>query len=158
MPKIELQTIIHADQQLVFDLSRSIDLHKISTKHTNEEAVAGRISGLIDLNETVTWKARHFGIYQYLTTKITEFKYPEYFVDEMEKGIFKGFKHQHIFNIHKEGTHMIDIFEYTSPLSWLGKCADTVFLKRYMRSLLMKRNETIKDFAETGKWKEVLTH
>ena len=156
MPTIELQTLIHAEKEIVFDLSRSIDLHKISTQHTHEEAVAGRLTGLIELNETVTWKAKHFGVYQYLTSKITAFDRPDYFVDEMEKGIFKRFRHQHIFKNQEKGTMMIDIFEYKSPLGFLEKIVDFVFLKRYMMNLLMKRNVTIKNFSETSKWKEVL--
>ena len=39
MPRIELKTEIKADIQLVFDLSRNIDLHKISTESTNETAM-----------------------------------------------------------------------------------------------------------------------
>jgi hypothetical protein len=54
MPILKLKTSINADIQIVFDLSRSIDLHKISTEHTNEEAVAGKTSGLIELGEQVT--------------------------------------------------------------------------------------------------------
>ncbi|WP_373516521.1 hypothetical protein [Pricia sp.] len=70
MPRIELRTEIKADKEIVFDLSRSIlDLHRISTEYTNEEAIAGKTSGLIGLNESVAWKAKHFGIYQRLTSK-----------------------------------------------------------------------------------------
>ena len=39
MPKIVLKTKIKAELEVVFDLSRSIDLHKISTQQTNEEAL-----------------------------------------------------------------------------------------------------------------------
>jgi ligand-binding SRPBCC domain-containing protein len=78
-------------------------LHKISTKHTNEEAIAGKTSGLIELNESVTWKAKHFGFYQLLTSKITEFENPDYFVDEMV-GAFKWFKHKHSFTTHDDKT------------------------------------------------------
>ena len=60
MPIIRLETSINADQQAVFDLARSIDLHQISTAHTNERAVAGKTSGLLELNESVTWEARHW--------------------------------------------------------------------------------------------------
>ena len=67
MPRIHLETEIKADKEIVFDLSRSIDLHKISTEHTNETAVDGKTSGLIGANEWVTCKAKHFGIYQKLT-------------------------------------------------------------------------------------------
>ena len=74
MPKIHLQTFIKSKKEIVFDLSRSVDLHLLSTKKTNEKAIAGKISGLMELNDTVTWRAKHLGIYQNLTSKITEFK------------------------------------------------------------------------------------
>ena len=89
MPVIKLSTIIKADIQIVFDLSRSIDLHKISTDKTNEEAIAGVTNGLIGLDETVTWRAKHLGVTQTLQSKITSFKPPYYFVDEMLKGLSK---------------------------------------------------------------------
>ncbi|GAL82656.1 uncharacterized conserved protein [Algibacter lectus] len=97
-------------------MSRSIDLHKISTEQTNEEAIAGKTSGLIGMNESVTWRAKHFGIYQKLTSKITEYDRPNYFADEMVKGAFAEFKHEHHFAESNGGTLMIDFFDYKSPL------------------------------------------
>tara|TARA_R110002072_G_scaffold29139_2_gene92676 strand:+ start:237 stop:725 length:489 start_codon:yes stop_codon:yes gene_type:complete len=157
MPKIVIETFIESDKKIVFDLSRSIDLHKISTEKTNEKAIAGKTSGLIEINESVTWRARHFGIYQNLTSKITAFEYPIYFCDEMQKGVFKRFKHEHYFSDFKQGTLMKDIFDYTAPLGFLGKIADLIFLKKYMTGFLIERNEMIKKFSESGKWKEILT-
>lgn len=156
MPKIELKTEIKADIEIVFDLSRSIDLHKISTEQTKEEAIKGKTSGLIGKGEWVTWRAKHFGFYQTLTSKIVEFERPEYFVDEMEKGAFKSFRHQHYFTKSDFGTLLIDYFEYKSPLGFLGNLADSLFLEKYMKKLLEKRNQTIKEFAESDMWKEVL--
>lgn len=156
MPKIELQTKIKAEKRIVFDLSRSIDLHKISTKHTNEKAIAGRMSGLIELNESVTWKAKHFGVTQKLTSKITEFEKPNYFTDEMVEGAFKKFRHEHHFSSFENGTLMIDIFDYESPFGIVGQIADKLFLKKYMKNLLNKRNLVIKDFAESEKWKDII--
>ena len=49
MPIIKIQITIKAEKKIVFDLSRSIDLHKISTQQTNEEAIAGVTSGLIGI-------------------------------------------------------------------------------------------------------------
>jgi len=158
MPKIEFQTHIKANINIVFDLSRSIDLHKISTEQTNEQAVAGKTSGLIEVNESVTWRAKHFGIYQNLTSKITAFDQPNYFIDEMQKGAFKAFKHEHNFSELNGETQMIDIFNYTAPYGVLGKLADKLFLKNYMIKLLEKRNQIIKEFAESDKWKQLLTY
>ena len=66
MTLIKLETNINAPIERVFDLARSIDLHKISTAHTNEQAIAGKTSGLIGMDESVIWRAKHFGIYQNL--------------------------------------------------------------------------------------------
>lgn len=156
MPSIELQTKIKADINTVFDLSRSIDLHKISTHHTHEQAIAGKTSGLIELDDSVTWKAKHFGIYQRLTSKITEYEYPTYFVDEMVKGAFKSFRHEHHFVAIDEGTLMTDIFDYQSPMGIFGSLADRLFLENYMTKFLSERNHVIKDYAESGKWKMIL--
>lgn len=156
LPKIFLHTIINAPITTVFDLSRSIDLHKVSTAHTHEEAIAGRTSGLIEWGESVTWRAKHLGFYQELTTKITAFDYPNAFTDEMQKGAFKSFKHDHLFREKNGQTIMTDVFDYTSPFGLFGKLADSLFLKNYMTRLLIKRNETIKSFAESEKFKGII--
>ena len=155
-PRIELKTEIEADRNIVFDLSLSIDLHKISTEQTNEEAIAGKTSGLIGINESVTWRAKYFGIYQKLTSKITEYDRPNYFADEMVKGAFAEFKHEHNFAESNGGTLMTDFFDYKSPFGILGKLANKLFLKKYMTELLTKRNRIVKEFAESDKWKEVI--
>ena len=85
MPKIKIETIIDAPIDRVFDLSRSIDLHTLSTKKTNEKAVAGKTSGFIEFGESVTWRARHLGVYQKLSVEITEYDKPNMFKDVMKK-------------------------------------------------------------------------
>ncbi len=157
MPRIVLETVIYAPLSIVFDLARSIDLHKISTAHTNEEAIAGKISGLIGMGESVTWRARHFGVWQRLTSEITAFDPPHYFVDEMKQGAFKGFRHEHLFEEKGGMTCMTDIFDYQSPFGIFGRMADNLFLEKYMRRLLEERNRIIKEFAEDeGKYRQVL--
>jgi ligand-binding SRPBCC domain-containing protein len=148
MPTIRIQLHIHAPIQICFDLARSIDVHMQSTSQTRERAIAGRTSGLIGLNETVTWEAVHFGIRQHLTARITEFDPPHRFVDEMVSGAFKRFYHVHEFIPTDDGTIMIDTFEYTSPFGVIGQLADVLFLKRYMYRFLLKRNLYIKELAE----------
>lgn len=56
MPTINLTTSINAPIQICFDLSRSIELHKISTAHTREKAIDGVTRGLIGINQTVHGK------------------------------------------------------------------------------------------------------
>lgn len=150
MPVIRTELFIRAPIEVCFDLARSIDIHAESTSQTRERAVGGRTSGLIELGESVTWEAVHLGVKQRLTAKITELERPHYFVDEMVKGAFKGFKHTHRFEPRDQGTLMTDMFDYESPLGLLGKLADRLFLEEYMRAFLVKRNGYIKQVAERG--------
>ena len=156
MSNIILYTQINAPVERCFDLSTSIDLHTLSTAQTNEEAIAGVTKGLIGLNETVTWRAKHFGIWHKLKVKITEYEKPNFFVDEMLEGSFKFMKHRHEFEQSENQTIMTDYFSFSSPLGILGKVVDKVFLKNYMTRFLIERNEVIKEFAESDKWKNVL--
>lgn len=153
MPVIHLETEIHAPIELVFDLARSIDLHMMSLKHTNEKAIAGRRSGLVEQGDTVTWEAKHLGITQQLTSRITDVVPHSFFADEMERGAFKSFRHEHRFEkLPYHSTRMKDVFDYTSPLGVLGKLADHIFLKNYMTRLLELRNATLKTVAENGSY------
>jgi ligand-binding SRPBCC domain-containing protein len=100
------------------------------------------------LGESVTWEATHFGIKQQLTSKITAFDAPNYFVDEMVSGAFKSFKHEHIFKTEGNQTLMIDKFYFESPFGIFGKLANKIFLKNYMIKLLTTRNSLLKEKAE----------
>ena len=156
MPTIHLTTFIEAPAERVFDLARSIDLHKKSMAHTGEQAVAGTTTGLIELDESVTWKARHLLKTRVLKTKITAMIKPLSFTDEMLKGDFKSMKHEHHFKQVNNGTLLIDLFTYEIPYGMPGRIAVKLFLHRYLRKILEYRNKSIKEYAESEKWKFML--
>jgi ligand-binding SRPBCC domain-containing protein len=156
MPKIHLTSFIAAPIERVFDLSRSINLHQISTAPTNEKAIDGVMTGLINNGETVTWQAKHLFKTRQFTSKITEMKSPDFFIDEMIKGDFKNFHHEHHFKAAAHGTIMIDLLNFETPYGNFGKIVNTLFLKSYLENFLIKRNEVIKEYAETQKWKTIL--
>ncbi len=156
MPVIVLSTTIKADIQICFDLSRSIDLHKLSTAKTKEEAIEGITCGLIKQGEFVTWEATHFGIRQKLRSRITAFENPFHFRDEQEKGPFKFIKHDHYFEQNADFVIMKDVFEFNSPFGIFGKIFNKLILTTYLTKFLVERNQLIKEFAETEKWKSVL--
>src|SRR5829696_4460904 len=106
MPFIHLQTFIKAPRQIVFDLSRSIDLHKVSMMHHQEEVIDGRKDGLMIKGETVTWKAKHLFATRKLKVRMTEIDTPAFFADEMIEGDFKKMRHEHFFNAVDDGTLM----------------------------------------------------
>ena len=156
MPCIELTTPIAAPLERVFDLSRSIDLHLASTASTGERAVGGITSGLIGKDQEVVWRAKHFGIWQTLSSRITAYDRPRYFRNSMVRGAFRRIDHDHYFEVSGAGTLMRDVFEFESPLGFLGRMADWVILERYMKSFLIERNRVIKATAESDTWKTFL--
>lgn len=153
---IHLSIFIKASPEIVFNLSRSIDLHQISTSRTREEALAGKTKGLISLGETVTWKARHLFKWRTMTVKIIEMEPFAHFTDEMQQGDFKYFRHRHSFIPKGGGTLMEDHLEFESPYGWLGIQVDKYFMRKYLRQLLIERNEVIRQYAEWGGWMKLL--
>jgi ligand-binding SRPBCC domain-containing protein len=158
MPSIHLTTFIAAPVQRVFDLSRSMNLHKISTAHTHEKIVDGKMHGLISEGETVTWQAKHLFKERKFTSKITAMQRPVSFIDEMINGDFESFCHEHHFKATDNGTIMIDVLAFETPYSIIGKLLNKFYLKKYLEQFLLKRNEVIKEYAEGGKWKAILNN
>jgi ligand-binding SRPBCC domain-containing protein len=156
MPTLHLTTFIAAPVQVVFDLARHIGVHKESMSTFKEEAVAGTRFGLIEKDETVTWKAKHFFKKRFLRVKITEMKKPEMFTDEQLQGDFKMMKHEHHFKPCENGTIVIDLFHFESPYGMLGRWFNTFYLTKYLKRLLEQRNKTIKEFAESDRWRKLL--
>ncbi len=148
MTSIHLITEIKASATICFDLSRSVNIHLLSTAKTNETVIGGRASGLFEKGDTVTWRARHFGIYQTLQMHITHIEFPFFFEDRMLKGIFKSICHRHYFTEKDGCTTMRDEFDYEAPFGWAGSLFDYFLLKKHLTNLLEERNKVIKLHAE----------
>ena len=149
MPIILLETPIKASPEICYKLSLNVDLHKISTSKTGESIVGGVSSGEMILDDSVTWKAKHFGIWQTLTTKITFAGPYNCFVDEMTQGAFKSMRHEHHVDTTTNGTLMRDVFCFESPFGLVGKLFNQLILENYMRAFLAGRNQIIKKVAES---------
>ncbi len=153
---IELETVIDAPQDRVFDLCRSIEFHEHTSSKSGEKAVAGRTAGLIDLDDTVTWRAKHLGVVQELTVRITEFDRPRVFADQMIKGAFSKMNHAHRFSSRDGQTVMSDRFEFGAPFGILGRAVEAIFLRRYMERFLIERGQLVKHAAESEEWRQYL--
>ncbi|MGC2618320.1 MAG: SRPBCC family protein [Acidobacteriaceae bacterium] len=155
MVRLEEVTIIRAPIGRCFDLSRSIELHMRSTVRTGEVAVAGVTSGLIGLGAEVTWRARHFGVTQTMTVRITAFDSPHHFQDRMVRGAFRFFKHDHWF-VERDGmTEMRDVLRFAAPFWILGVLVEPL-LRGYLRRFLRERNSVIREMAEGDGWRDFL--
>lgn len=145
---LRIETTIRAPIERCFDAARDLDLHVESLAHTNETAIAGRTTGLIELGEDVTWRGRHFGIVQTFTSRITAFDRPSYFQDSMVRGAFKSFVHDHWFVAEGSHTRMIDVAVVAAPFGILGRLVEKIVLRNYMQRLLTTRAEILKRVLE----------
>lgn len=148
MTTIRLTTKIKAPKQIVFDASRNIDIHQQSASPTKEKAIAGVTSGLINLTETVTWRGKHFGFYLTHKSRIPVMDFYDYFVDEMEKGKFKSFKHEHFFEEEDGFTIMKDKLQYEIPFGIFGEFFNILFLEKHLTNFLLERNKVLKEVSE----------
>jgi ligand-binding SRPBCC domain-containing protein len=159
MVTLEEIMVIKAPIERCFDLARSVEVHLAGNEHCGETAVAvgGVTSGLIDMGERVMWRAKHLGVWQRLTSEITAMERPAYFQDTMVRGAFRFMRHDHYFRALRAGeTEMKDLFCFAAPAPILGRLAEIILLRRYMRGLLRERNAAIKQIAESLDWQRYL--
>jgi ligand-binding SRPBCC domain-containing protein len=152
LARIELSLLVAAPPSRCFDLARSVDAHVRSVAATGERAIGGQTTGLLGLGDEVTWRARHLGVWQELTSRITAFDRPLHFRDSMVRGAFARFDHDHYFEAANGDTLLRDVFDYSAPLGPLGWLAERLFLSAYMRRLLLARMRELKALAESDAW------
>lgn len=148
MTQIQLKTAIKGSKKEVFDLSRNIDFHVDSAVSSNEKAIEGVTTGLINLGESVRWRGKHFGLFLAHTSKIVEMHKYDSFTDVMTHGHFKYFVHQHLFEQCENQVLMTDILKYRVPFGPLGWLLDRLFIKQHLHKFLLKRNAQIKQSIE----------
>lgn len=138
------RTVLPASPARCFDLSLDVDFHLESFADADEEIVGGVEAGGMQLGDDVTWRARHFGIWWTMKTRITAFDRPHSFVDEQMNGPFKRFHHLHLFDDLGDGTtEMIDEIQFEAPLGPLGTIAEKLVLGRYLPHLIDVRNREL---------------
>ncbi len=157
MANIHLTTFIAAPAERVFDLSRHIAIYKNLFQNRKEKLSSGAGSSLINLNETISILGKIAGKTRLTMLKITGINKPVSFIEEQVKGDLAEFRHQHHFKPVQNGTIVIDILEYGLPKDFIGKIAGKLYLRNYLEELVNKRNEIIRSYAETEKWRAILT-
>jgi ligand-binding SRPBCC domain-containing protein len=150
MASIRVETVIKAPMDRCFDLARSVEAHLASTAKTNERVVSGKMEGLFEVGDSVTWEARHFGLRLRQGSTITRSDPPHVFVDEGTTGPLGHFRHVHQFVREHGATLMVDTFEYELLRRLGGRLADRLVVERHMRRLLTDRAAYLKKEAEAG--------
>jgi ligand-binding SRPBCC domain-containing protein len=148
MPVLEFVTNVAAPPDRVFDCARDVGLHTRSFASTRERVVGGRTDGLLDAGDEVTWEARHLLLRRRMTVRIVMYERPRWFRDQMVRGPFRVFHHDHYFEPVRDGTRMTDVVTFRAPLGWFGNLVAHMVIAPHLQRLLEERNAVLKAEAE----------
>jgi ligand-binding SRPBCC domain-containing protein len=157
MASIHLTTFIAAPIERVFDLSRHLAIYKQVFQSRKAEFRSGAASSLLSPGETISVLGKIAGKNRMTMLKLTKLQRPLSFTEEQVKGDLESYKHEHHFKPAQNGTIVIDILEYGPPRDMIGRIVARIRMKKYLEEFIGKRNETIRNYAETEKWRAVLT-
>ena len=151
MVRFEVVTEVGAPRERVFDASLDVELHTGSMAGSGERAVGGVTSGRLGPGDSVTWRGRHFGVPWRMTSRISGYLRPEWFVDEQVRGPFRRWRHEHSFTTVAGGrTVMRDVVEFEAPFGPLGRLVSALALRRYMIRLIVSRSDYLRRQCEAG--------
>jgi ligand-binding SRPBCC domain-containing protein len=151
MPIIRTEITIAAPPERCFDFARDMNVHVKSARSTRERVIEAPTGGKLELGDVVELEAVHFGIRQRLRSKIVEYRAPDFFVDEMQRGAFARLRHRHEFQAVPEGTRMVDTLDFASPFGWLGAIVDALVVAPYMKRFMHRRNLALKQIIEVSR-------
>lgn len=92
------------------------------------------------------------GIPVYWMTEITQVKNREYFIDEQRYGPYKLWHHQHHFREIPGGVEMTDIVHYKIPMGFIGRIANSLFVKKKLAGIFSFRKQKVEELF--GAWKD----
>lgn len=141
--RFEVRTESMLGVEELFDRARSVDMHIESMSGSNETVLGLVENDLLGPDQVVTWRARHFGVWWTMSSRITEMDSPHRFTDEQVKGPFKSFRHVHMFAGCDETTTMIDHVEFRAPFGFFGSITERAVLGRYLRRMIQARADTL---------------
>lgn len=149
MTTIEMNTFIKAPVATCFHLALRIDLELDAAEEYGLKAIGGVTEGSIGLHERVTWTTKQFGVSVTHTSEITSLNEPQYFQDVMVEGIFRSFRHEHLFEaLDTERTKMQDRLCFSMPWYLMGHLTERLIVRERLVTLLSKRNMLLKNRAE----------
>jgi ligand-binding SRPBCC domain-containing protein len=157
MAGIHLTTFIAAPTTRVFDLTRTLAVYKYVFNSRKEKFTSAAGGNLLSKGDTVSIIAKHLGKERVATLKITTFDRPLLLVEELVKGDLLSYRHEHHFKPIDNGTIVIDIIDFGVPRDFVGRYLGKIYFKNYLEELTRKRNEVIRSYAETEKWRAVLS-
>lgn len=143
--KLQKQQLIKAPIEQVWDFfSSPANLEQITPASMKFRITSGDLPKQTYPGQIITYKvAPLLGIPLFWMTEITHVQQHELFVDEQRVGPYKIWHHEHHFVQQANGTLMTDIVHYALPLSFLGRLAHSLFIKKQLQDIFDYRYQVV---------------
>ncbi|MFN6039873.1 MAG: SRPBCC family protein [Bacteroidota bacterium] len=150
---IKEKQILNSDLDTIWNfMSRPENLSKITPDYMGFEVLTD-ISGVEMYPGQIIeyYVSPLLGLKMHWVTEITHVKHKEFFVDEQRFGPYSFWHHQHIIKPHELGVEMTDIVHYKIPFGPLGKIANSLFIKKQLKTIFQHRFDVLENLFNKNK-------
>ncbi|MFT4683676.1 MAG: ligand-binding SRPBCC domain-containing protein [Urechidicola sp.] len=141
--------VVKATIEQVWDfISRPENLKKITPDYMGFNIIGDHVPKKMYSGMIISYMVSPMlGIKTNWVTEITHIREKKYFVDEQRVGPYKIWHHQHHIEETDDGVLMTDIISYNPPFGFLGRIANTLFIKKKLNEIFDYRTKAvIKEF------------
>jgi ligand-binding SRPBCC domain-containing protein len=153
MITIRSTTQVNAPIERCFLLALSAALRQ---EAVGSEPASGRTTGLIGLNDRVSWAKGLFGWGARQENIVDTLREDLYFREVSTADSAGRFEHDHHFAPMNDGTRIRDEIVCSAPEGFKGRILERFFLRSRMTEYLKRRNAIIKRAAESEEWHRYL--
>lgn len=145
---------VNAPIDRCFQLSTSVELVQ---RELHMKPIRGRTTGFVQNGDTIVWRGWKFGLPHYHESIIESLDPNRFFRDRMLRGRFALFEHDHHFESQSDGATLLsDKIRFSMPLGSAGYATGKQILMPYIREVLRRRFQMLKNIAESEEWRRYL--
>ena len=137
--------LVNAPVKEVWDfMSSPSNLKEITPDHMGFDITSSDIPKKMYPGLIITYKVKPvLGIKMNWVTEIKNVVDQQFFVDEQRVGPYTMWHHQHHIEAHGNNTMMHDIITYIPPIGFLGRIANTLFIRKNLVDIFEYRKEAL---------------
>ena len=139
MYRYEHTQLLQASPQVVIDFFSDVsNLDTNTPSFFRIELLEGREGGGLVEGQSFSYRFKIFGIGFPWVTRIDRVE-PDYFVDSQHRGVYKSFRHTHLFLPRGESTLMLDRVDYELGFGPLNMPANTLVVRPLLQAIFSYR-------------------
>lgn len=147
--RIEKSTFVHGSPEAVWDFfSTPLNLNEITPRDMSFEILSELEGQKMYPGMIINYIVRPvLNIPMRWTTEITHCDEGKLFVDEQRFGPYAFWHHKHFFEpVNAELVKMTDVVDYAIGYGFVGRLANSLYIRKKLESIFEYRNQTISNF------------